>query len=208
MKPHNYPGKLIAFCGLDGSGKTTQINLLKSFLENNNLPVHLTKQPTDSVRRSDIFRTYMDMENHEAYDYLALSLLCASDRVQHSNREIIPLLKKSDIVISDRYYYSCLANLLARGYENQQWIYEIARSIPQPDITFFMNINVETAVQRIRSRPEEKNRYIDMDLQYKLKDIFLKIAEANNGVIIETDKDEHQCFKIIKSVVNMVIDNV
>ncbi|MCI8388390.1 MAG: dTMP kinase [Clostridiales bacterium] len=205
MKKHDYPGKLIAFCGLDGSGKTTQINLLKSFLEQQSLNVYMTKQPTDFVRKSDIFRTYMDEENHDAYDYLALSLLCASDRVQHSNKDILTALKEGKIVISDRYFYSCLANLLARGYENQEWIYEIARSVPQPDIVFFMDIDVETAVQRVRSRPKERDRYIDMELQYRLRDIFLKIAENNNGVVINTANSEQNCFELVKSAVCEVL---
>jgi len=111
MKPHNQPGTLIVFEGLDGSGKTTQIELLSNFLKMEGFEVHLTKQPTEFVRKTDIFRTYMDKENHTSYDYLALSLLCASDRVQHSNREILPLLQEGKIVIADRYYYSCLANL-------------------------------------------------------------------------------------------------
>lgn len=205
MKKHNCSGKLIAFCGLDGSGKTTQINLLKAFLEEQGLDVYLTKQPTDFVRKSDIFRTYMDKENHDAYDYLALSLLCASDRVQHSNMEILPALKRNKIVISDRYYYSCLANLLARGYENQKWIYEIAESIPQPDIVFFMDTDAETAVQRVRERPKEKDRYIDMELQYRLRDIFLKIAESNHGIAVNTSNSVQDCFASIKSAVSEVI---
>lgn len=201
MKKHDCPGKLIVFCGLDGSGKTTQINLLNSYLKSRPADVMLTKQPTDFVRHSGIFRTYMDKEDHSSYDYLALSLMCASDRVQHSNKFILPALNEGKIVISDRYYYSCLANLIARGYKDQKWIYEIAGTIPQPDIAFFMDTDVESAVKRVRSRPSEKERYIDLDLQFRLHDIYLKIAESNNGVVISSGDSIDDCFeKIINSV--------
>ena len=113
MRPNETNGILITFCGLDGCGKTTMIKKLMWDLDRDN--VFLTKQPTDFVRNSDIFRTYMDNPDHDAYDYRSLSLLAASDRVQHVNKVIQPELEKGKVVISDRYIYSCLANLRARG---------------------------------------------------------------------------------------------
>ena len=94
MRPHETPGLLITFCGLDGCGKTTLIRRLTRYLEELEVPAFLTKQPTDAVRQSEIFRTYMDTPAHDAYDYRALSLYCASDRVQHSNRVIRPRLER------------------------------------------------------------------------------------------------------------------
>ena len=115
MRQNEKKGWLITFCGLDGCGKTTMINRLTADLEND-YAVFLTKQPTDFVRKSDIFRTYMDCPDHDAYDYRSLSLLAASDRLQHVNKVIGPALEEGKIVLSDRYFYSCLANLRARGF--------------------------------------------------------------------------------------------
>ena len=70
MKPHNQPGYLFVFCGLDGSGKTTQITLLREFFRRINMDISITKQPTDAVRSSPIFRTYMDSPDHSMYDCL------------------------------------------------------------------------------------------------------------------------------------------
>ena len=187
MFPNDTPGKLITFCGLDGCGKTTMLTLLKERLQTRH-SVFLTKQPTDFVRNSDIFRTYMDCPDHSSYDYRSLSLLAASDRIQHSNMQIYPHLKQGDVVISDRYFYSCLANLNARGFEADKWIYEIAESVVKPDIAFFFDVPVEIAVARVRTRPAEKDRYIDMDLQYKLREQYIKICEANNGILISTEQ--------------------
>lgn len=201
LRAHNAPGLLITFCGLDGCGKTTQIALLKAYLESRDLPVSLTKQPTDFVRKSDIFRTYMDSPVHDAFDYRALSLLCASDRVQHSNRVIRPLLVEGGVVISDRYYYSCLANLRARGYEQDRWIYDIARSIPRPDLAFFLDVPVEIAVARVRRRPEERERYIDMELQYRLREQYRILAEENGGILLDSTRSPEETFREIRRAV-------
>jgi len=184
MRAHEKTGLLITFCGLDGCGKTTQINLLKDVLKKMDIPITLTKQPTDAVRQSDIFRTYMDKPNHDSYDYRSLSLLCASDRVQHCNRMITPLLEEGKVVISDRYFYSCLANLRARGYTEDKWIYEISSFIPNPDIAFFLDVPVETAVNRVRTRKTESDSYIDIPLQHRLRKEYLDIAQINGGIIL------------------------
>ena len=115
MKPNLTDGYLFTFCGLDGCGKTTMLTMLKDDLEKEH-GVFLTKQPTGAVRESEIFRTYMDCPDHSAFDYRSLSLLAASDRVQHGSRVIERELESGNVVISDRYFYSCLANLRARGY--------------------------------------------------------------------------------------------
>ena len=160
MRPNMTKGLLFTFCGLDGCGKTTMIQRLTDDLQKE-YDIFLTKQPTNAVRNSAIFRTYMDSPNHDAYDYRSLSLLAASDRIQHGNKVIEPEMANGRIVISDRYFYSCLANLRARGYKYDEWIYEIAESVVCPDLAFFFDVPVEIAVARVRSRQEEKDRYIE-----------------------------------------------
>lgn len=201
LRPNAHPGCLISFCGLDGCGKTTQISLLKEFLENQGIMPVLTKQPTESVRQTDIFRTYMDNPNHTMYDYRALSLLCASDRLQHTNKEIVPRLQQGDTIISDRYFYSCIANLHARGYTEDRWIYEIAEHIIKPDIAFFLDTEVETAVARVRSRESEKNKYIDMDLQYRLREKYMEIAADNGGIVIGAGLSVEEAAQVVQSAV-------
>lgn len=197
MRPNETAGFLFTFCGLDGCGKTTMLTRLEKEL-GEKFPTFMTKQPTNAVRESDIFRTYMDNPDHDAYDYRSLSLLAASDRLQHVNKVIEPQMAQGNVVISDRYFYSCLANLRARGFENDQWIYEIAESVVKPDVAFFFDVPVEIAVKRVRSRIEEKDRYIDMELQYKLRDEYIKICRANNGVLISTEMPIEDCYAIVK----------
>ena len=200
MRANDTKGVLITVCGLDGCGKTTMMNrMIDEVLDKSK--VFTTKHPTNYVRESAIFRTYMDQPDHDAFDYRSLSLLAASDRLQHVNKVIVPQMNEGKIVVSDRYFYSCLANLRARGFTNDQWIYEIAESVVEPDIAFFFDVPVETAVARVRQRPEEKDRYIDMDLQYKLRDEYINICNANNGVLISTELPKEECFKIVKETI-------
>ena len=205
MRPNETSGYLFSFCGLDGCGKTTMLTRLEKEL-GEKFQTFKTKQPTNAVRESDIFRTYMDNPDHDAYDYRSLSLLAASDRLQHVNKVIEPQMAQGNVVISDRYFYSCLANLRARGFENDQWIYEIAESVVKPDVAFFFDVPVETAVKRVRSRIEEKDRYIDMELQYKLRYEYIKICRANNGVLISTEMPIEDCYAIVKREVEREIN--
>lgn len=204
MRKNNTKGLLITFCGLDGCGKTTMLMRLKDDLKDN-FDVTITKQPTDAVRKSNIFRTYMDEPEHDSYDYRSLSLLAASDRLQHVNKVIEPQMETGKIILSDRYFYSCLANLRARGFKKDKWIYEIAEKVIKPDISFFFDVPVETALQRVRKREEEKDRYIDIDLQYKLRDEYIAICKANNGILVSTKTAVDESYEIIKKAVKRMI---
>lgn len=199
MKPHQTTGNLITFCGLDGCGKSTMIRMLTEMFDKCGIDYMVTKQPTDTMRNTDIFRTFMDNPDNSAYEYRSLSLMAAADRIQHVNKVILPALKNRKVVICDRYYYSCLANLRARGYIDDGWIYEISENIPKPDIAFFLDLPVETAVERVRMRPTEKDRYIDMPLQYLLKKEYREICEANNGILVKSDISIDQTFSEIKT---------
>ena len=203
MRENRTPGRLITFCGLDGCGKTTMIRRLFDELESTH-SIFLTKQPTNAVRKSEIFRNYMDCPDHNAFDYRSLSLLAASDRLQHVNKVIEPAMQHGGIVLSDRYFYSCLANLRARGFEKDDWIYEIAGSVIKPDLACFFDVPVEVAVDRVRSRPEEKNRYIDIDLQYRLRKEYVDICFANGGILISTMEPEDDCYALGKKGVKGV----
>ena len=206
MTKHTHPGMLITFCGLDGCGKTTLINHLVGYLQSRGIEPVLTKQPTPFVRQSAIFRTYMDEPNHDAYSYRSLSLLAASDRIQHVHSVVEPALKAGKVVISDRYFYSCLANLHARGYVEDQWIYEIAESMLKPDLAFFIDAPVEVAVSRVRERESERNRYIDMDLQYRLHDEYRLIATAENAPILDSTKTIEETLEKLYLLTDMAME--
>ena len=206
MKSHNESGKLITFCGLDGCGKSSMISMLADDLKEKGVEIILTKQPTNAMRNTDIFRTFMDEADNSAYEYRALSLMAAADRIQHVNKVILPALREGKTIICDRYFYSCLANLCARGYSDDAWIYEISESIIKPDLAFFLDLPVELAVSRVRLRPEEKDRYIDMPLQYRLKELYKTICTINEGELVKSDMDINDTYSTIKRKVYRLFD--
>ena len=207
MKPHNTEGKLITFCGLDGCGKSSMIEMVTKALAKNSIETIVTKQPTDMMRKTEIFRTFMDCPDNSAYEDRALSLMAAADRIQHVNKIILPALKEGKTVICDRYFYSCIANLRARGYIHDEWIYEISESILKPDAAFFLDVPVETAVRRVRMRPSEKDRYIDMSLQHLLRNEYIEICNANQGILIGSDTDIGHTFATIKNCIHQILGN-
>ena len=201
MKPHNTAGKLITFCGLDGCGKSSMIKMVTQALTEQEVQFIVTKQPTAAMRNTEIFRTFMDCPDNSAYEYRALSLMAAADRIQHANKVIFPALKEGKTVICDRYFYSCLANLRARGYTKDKWIYEISKAIPKPDLAFFLDVPVDIAIARVRQRPEEKDRYIDVDLQHKLFEEYRRICKKNKGILLASDKSEEDTFsEVLKNL--------
>lgn len=207
MNKCNTPGKLITFCGLDGCGKSSMIRMLADELKQRDIDFIITKQPTDAMRNTEIFRTFMDCPDNSAYEYRSLSLMAAADRIQHVNKIILPALKQGTTVLCDRYIYSCLANLRARGYINDEWIYEISHSILKPDISFFLDVPVDTAIYRVRQREEERERYIDIPLQYRLKEEYKKICKANNGILVRSDGDVEDTFLDIKKNIHSLFEN-
>ena len=83
--------------------------------------------------------------------------------------------------------------------------YEIAESVIKPDIAFFFDVPVEEAVARVRRRPEERDRYIDMDLQYKLRKEYVDICYTNGGILISTMQSEDECYEIVRNAVKKVL---
>ena len=70
-----------------------------------------------------------------------------------------------------------------------------------PDVSFFFDIPVEMAVGRVRARPEERDRYIDMALQYRLAREYREICRVNGGVSVPTDIPLEETYRLVKEKV-------
>ena len=178
---------LVAICGIDGSGKTTLINLLKDYFENHRKEdVYITKQPTDFYRRYDRFRQYINREvNIESSIIYELALLSATDKLRHYEMEIRPNMDK--IIFCDRYVFSAYAYFLARGIKDINWLTEINKLLPLPDITIYIDVDVQQAYQRILSRDGKytKKEETDMELLARVRKNFLDQPwGANNNYYI------------------------
>ena len=122
-----------------------------------------------------------------------------SDRVQHGFEVIEPALRSGKAVLCDRYIYTSLANMLARGYRKEKWFYEAAKHILKPDYVFLAYVPWEQAVVRIKSRPAEKDRYLDEALLRKVSEEFVKMSEREKFIVLDTSGDEEKAFAVVKA---------
>ena len=180
LRKNPYKGKLIVFEGTDGAGKTTMISLTEKYLEEKNGigSVLCVKQPTDLSRKTKLFQKMMYCCKHEDINYRAVQLLTMSDRMQHGFEVIEPALKAGKTVICDRYIYTSLANMLARGYRDEKWFYEAAKHLLKPDLAFLAYANPLMAIERIKSRPDECDRHLDEPLLLRVAGEFLGMAKG------------------------------
>lgn len=196
LKNNNCIGKLIVFEGTDGAGKTTMISFAQKLLEKQygSERVVVVKQPTDMARKTKLFQKMMYCAHHEDVDYRAVQLLTMSDRIQHSFETIIPALEQRKIVLCDRYIFTSLANMLARGYRDETWFYKIARHIIRPDITFLAYVDPAIAIERIKNRPEECNRYLDEQLLGNVAKEFFDMAKREGFTVLDTSQEPIKAF--------------
>ena len=192
----NKLGKLIVFEGTDGAGKTTLITMTQSYLserygEEN---VIVVKQPTELARKTRLFQKMMYSAEKKDINYRAVQLLTLSDRVQHNTEVIVPALQQGKIVICDRYIYTSVANMLARGFTHESWFFHACREIVAPDVAFLAYIQPKSAIERIKSRPEERERFLDEELLKRVAENFLKYSRKWGLHVVKTDRDASLAF--------------
>src|SRR5262249_6986443 len=136
-----YPGKLIAIEGTDGVGRSTQIQLLREWLEVRGYGVVETgwaratlMQPTNEIAKS--------------LNKLTFVLLYATDFADRLEKEIIPALKAGFIVLSDRYIFTALARAGVRGVD-RQWLRNLYGFAIAPHMVFYLNVDVKTLIGRV-----------------------------------------------------------
>ena len=201
------PGKLIVFEGTDGAGKTTMIARAERYLrERYGAEVLLQKQPTDLSRKTKLFQKMMYCAHHEEIDYRAVQLLTLSDRVQHNHEVILPALREGKVVICDRYLYTSVTNMRARGYRRERWFFAAARSIRKPDLTFLAYVPPACAIARIRSRPEECSRHLNEALLSAAAGEFLKLKKSEGFTLIDTETDAERAFASVREKLDELME--
>jgi len=157
---HNYPGRLIAVEGLDGSGKSTQIYLLKRWMEMQDLKVFFTEW-NSSVLVKEATRKG---KKRQLLTPTTFCLVHATDFADRFERQVLPLLRAGYIVLADRYMYTAFARDITRGC-HPQWVRNVYSFATVPDITFFFDTPLTVALDRIMSgRPKLKYFEAGMDL--------------------------------------------
>ncbi|MBY0358016.1 MAG: dTMP kinase [Candidatus Obscuribacterales bacterium] len=141
---HNYPGKLIVVEGVDGSGKSTQLNLLRNWLEDRGHSVIFTEWNSSKL----ISKTIKQAKRDNSLIPVTFSLLHATDFADRLENIIKPALKAGLIVLADRYCFTAFARDVARGVD-KEWVRSLYGFTIRPDGAFYFQVPIEISLQRI-----------------------------------------------------------
>jgi dTMP kinase len=137
-------GKLIVIEGTDGVGRTTQINLLKPWLEQQGRAVLDT-----GITRSELAgKGIKQAKEGHTLGKITLSLFYATDFTDRLEHQIIPALRAGFVVLTDRYIYSLMARAMIRGID-QTWIRNVYNFALKPDAVFYLRIGVDDLIPRV-----------------------------------------------------------
>ena len=169
-----YPGRLIAVEGLDGSGKSTQIHLLKRWLELQGLKVFFSEWNSSSLVKSATSKA----KKRELLTPTTFSLIHATDFADRYERQLVPLIRAGYIVLCDRYIFTAFARDVTRGCP-PDWVRGNYSFAARPDLTMFFKADLEVSLNRIlEGRPK------------------LKFFEA--GMDLNLSKDPYESFRIFQ----------
>src|ERR1700722_15091700 len=139
-----YPGKLIAVEGTDGVGRSTQIQLLREWLEVKGYGVVET-----GWTRSELMQPTIELaKSSNTLNKLTFVLLYATDFADRLEKEIIPALKAGFVVLSDRYIFTALARAGVRGVD-RPWLRSLYGFAIAPHLVFYLKVDVETLIGRV-----------------------------------------------------------
>ena len=159
-KKHDYPGKLFIVEGIDGSGKSTQLALLRKWLESEGYSVFFTEWNSSEL----VKETTREGKKKNILTPTTFSLLHATDFADRLNYQIIPPLKAGMIVLSDRYAYTAFARDVVRGV-SPVWVRNLYSFAAKPDISFYFDVPIQVACERIlANRSQIKFHEAGMDL--------------------------------------------
>jgi dTMP kinase len=177
---------LITFEGIDGCGKSTQIELLKQFLENEDIEYHIFREP-GGTELSEQIRNLL-LHSSAAMDPVTELLLFSAARSQLISEKVTPLLEKGKIVILDRFYDSTTAY---QGYgresadpEKIMELNKIASHGLEPDITFYLRLDPETAAQRTEGSEKDRMEKSGRIFFRKVSEGYDRLAEQEDRFVI------------------------
>lgn len=159
--PHPYLGKLIVVEGIDGSGKSTQLSLLRKWLESKDYNIFFTEWNSSELVKETTRRG----KKTKVLTPLTFSLLHATDFANRLYHQILPPLKAGMIVLADRYMYTAFARDAVRGM-SPGWLRNLYSFAIKPDLAFYFRVPIEVSVARLLSGTRAELKYYEagMDL--------------------------------------------
>ena len=199
-------GKFITFEGIDGSGKTTQINLLEQKLIKEGISPLILREPGGTRLSERIRQILLDRKNINLSS-VAESLLFVAARAQLVSDQIKPALEQGKYVICDRFIDSTVAY---QGYgrrlnvEYLEQLNNYATDNIHPDITIILDINPEKAALRKQSDTPDRMEDIGIDFFLRVQKGYYEIANRHSKrcVIIDGTLSENKIFELVMKEVN------
>lgn len=199
---------LLSFEGIDGSGKSTQISLLKNYLTDRGFRVEVFREP-GGTDLSEYVRSLLLDSSHNI-DPVTELLLFSSARSQLVAEKVLPLLRDGTIVILDRYYDSTTAY---QGYgrnslpiDQIQEINQIASHERAPDCTFYLRVSLQEAQRRTAKQQKDRMERAGDEFYKKVIAGFDKLAETEDRFVTidSTISPEHTHKKVKNHVIRLI----
>jgi len=143
-KKHGYDGLLVVIEGTDGTGKATQINMLKHYIENLSYGCMVSQWRASRL----IGNVINDAKERNLLNATTFSLLYAADFADRLENVIIPALKAGFVVILNRYTYTAFVRDTVRGHDIN-WVKKLYEYAPKADLTFYLEMPVDDLLKRI-----------------------------------------------------------
>jgi len=203
----------ITFEGVEGSGKTTQIQRLKGYLTERGIPCVITREPGGSPISEKIRKILLDPVHREMAPLTEL-LLYEAARAQHVEEVIAPFLKKGGVVICDRFSDASIAYQgHGRGVDLKliESLSRLSSKKIKPDITFLMDcpskVGLKRAIHRNKAEGQEREGRFELEkieFHQRVRRGYLSLAKKDQRrfKIIDTRQGEEKVFQEIKTVVD------
>jgi dTMP kinase len=194
-------GKGVFICveGLDGSGKTTQAQILTERLSNEYSVVY-TAEP--SRGKTGTFIRECCLYEEKRLPTVVEALLFAADRVEHVENEIKPALAEGEVVICDRYLYSSLAYQGSAGL-NLSWIKKINSYALKPDFAVFIDVPPERVLERLQRK---KSVMETLEIQRKVREVYMKFVSQGELLLVDGDKPKEEVADMLLSKVQVFLE--
>jgi len=208
-------GKLIVVEGIDGSGKSTQIDLIHKWLIEKGKSVYFSEWNSSALIKS----TTRLGKKQKAFTPTTFSLIQATDFANRWENHFLPMLKAGVIVLADRYAFTGFARDVARGVD-PTWVRNLYSFAYQPDLVLYFRVPLDDAVERILSGRNKLKYYeagMDLNLsdkkvtsfrlfQARILDEYEKMLREFNFQVIDATRPVQKQQKQIRGLINEILN--
>jgi dTMP kinase len=210
LRSHGLPGFLLTFCGIDGSGKSSMIDVVGHYLDSLGMRAMKTYTPTPRIRKNALFRELVDASTErtrERTHVLGMGLQILGDLMQHLKDTIIPALQRGDVVLCDRYVFTTLAEVRARSDDPsiEHTLLSLSGALVRPDLAIALDVPPDLAIERVHEREAERDQPVDRDFVARQACCYLDVATENGLLIVSSSEPMQKNFLYVRSHIDACI---